>query len=556
MFPFLHSFVIMGSLGSATILSRALESNTLQGYLAHGALFTDDTIGLPAANGHGYHSPQWILNMAQRAVRQFQEQGVPLRTTKQDSRVIAIRMATSIECVVSFIAVLLMGHTVFPVATNVSEDILDHILLDSKSGFIISSEFHTMGPYKRLPLPIIEELEAYDMNDYVIPDVTSLLDEHEDALILHSSGTTGQPKLIGKTHRTLMVGLRSLPPFWQKQTLLTSSWMYWLGGASLLLFAMTRSVYKTRWTQQDDESDSEEIRVQRAQQMLIEVQPQLIITSASFLLPAVQTSESLDVLARCELVCNVGGVLPPCVATKLTSHKVNLTTAFGMTEMPIALWSAWENVGHPQYWDYIQALPVQKPHLAFRPLAQEQSYEAEKGGSTPCLYELVLFPSLPGLDPRRANDDQGCLHTGDIFIKRPDREDQFRCVGRMRDQIRYLANNVDSVLITTRPYEDVIERSHPQLIDAAMVVGDSRPRVAVLIFVKATVGDGMSDDSVKDAIWDTICEKLPEFLGFGLGKDTIIPVRNAKVPRTRKGDIVRPLALLKFGEVIDSVYSH
>ena len=540
----------MGSLAPQSVLEQALTAKTIQEYLAHSTSLDEPCVGIRSLSKYQQYSPRWITDVSYRAVRYFTEQGVPVRESRDGAMVCAIRMSTSIECIVSFFAFLHMGHVAFPVATNITLQELDCILRDSKADFLVDGGLNGQS-YKLLELPTLRRLETYNMAEFAPPDVLHFINEADTAIILHSSGTTGLPKLITKSHSNLLFGLRGLPPPWRTHHILTSSWMYWIGGVAVLFFAMGRSGIRTCWTSQDTDDDDEASRTQKAKDMLTMTQPDLMLVSSSFLIPAARTMEAIQVMQRCKLIINMGGVLPPYAAELLTSNGVPLATAYGLSELPMVLYSSLENIGDRLYWDYVQIPPSQEPHLSFRKLTAE-----EGGGDSnhPALFELVASPTVPTLNPKFVNSSTGCLHTGDIFIQHPTKDNQFRCVGRLRDQIRYLPNNVDATLITTRPYEDVIEKRHHQLIDAAMVIGDQRPRIALLTFAKPSLDYSVSDDVVRDAIWDTVVQNFPEFLQYGLAKDMIIVVRNAAVPRTRKGDILRPLALLKFGEAIDAVY--
>lgn len=540
----------MGSLASQTVLEQALTARTIQEYLAYSISLDKPSVGIPSSPKYQYYSPRWITNMAYRAIQFFIEQGVPVRQTRDGGLVCAIRMSTTIECVISFFAFLHMGHVAFPVATNATPEELHCILQESKASFMVDGGLDGQS-YKLLPLPTIQDLDAYDMTGFTPPKVAHLIDESETAVMLHSSGTTGRPKIIPRSHSSAIFGMSGLPPSWRTQHILTSSWMYWVGGVAVLFFAMGRSGIRTCWTAQDDDNDGEASRAQMAKDMLMETQPDLMLVSSSFLIPAAGTMEAIQVMQRCKLIINMGGVLPPYAAERLTSQGAPLATTYGLSELPMALYSAPDNIGDRLYWDYVQPLPSQEEHLSFRPLTPE-----EGGGDSDhqTLFELVALPTVPTLNPKYTNSDTGYFHTGDIFVKHPIKDNQYRCVGRLRDQVRFIPNNVDAILITTRPYEDAIEKQHHELIDAAMVIGDQRPRISLLIFAKSTLGHSISDNEVRDAVWGTVVDKFPEFLQFGLGKDMIVVVRNAVVPRTRKGDIVRPLAMLKFQEAIDSVY--
>ena len=73
------------------------------------------------------------------------------------------------------------------------------------------------------------------------------------------------------------------------------------------------------------------------------------------------------------------------------------------------------------------------------------------------------------------------------------------------------------ILIATCPYKDVIKKCLHQHIDAVVVIGDQQPKIALLIFVKSTLDYSISDEAVRNALWDTVAKEFLEFFAVCVG---------------------------------------
>ncbi|KAM3537523.1 hypothetical protein ARSEF1564_009555 [Beauveria bassiana] len=264
----------------------------------------------------------------------------------------------------------------------------------------------------------------------------------------------------------------------------------------------------------------------------------------------VQDAEALEALKRCSLVTNLGGVLPPAVARILTQNGVRLTTGYGISELPLSL-SSIANAGDPLFWDYLQIAPSVAPHLRFRLLSEKEG-NTENGNET--FYELIILPSLPAMDKKWANASDGSLHTGDIFVKHPTQE-SYRCLGRLTDMVRVTPNSTDVIPLHARIYESIIENRCTEIIDAAVLYGDERPSVVILLFVKSSATT-LSDERIIDEVWSVIeseAQTVQLVLLVGLKKAMLVIIRDQKIPRTSKGDVIRAQTFLQFSSFIDSV---
>ncbi|KAK9800104.1 putative Acetyl-CoA synthetase-like protein [Seiridium cardinale] len=518
---------------------EALNSKTIQEFIHHGMTLTGESFGFSSANKYVYYSPQWIGLMAEKAIHIYKDQGVQVRSSADGFPITAFRVSSSIESVITFLALVRLGHVVLLVSPDMAVDDTEALATELHFDLMING----LGgcTYKSIPMVTLEQLSQFHCLANTDKQATSFVvpDENEPALMVHSSGTTGRPKVIAKTHFQLLRILRGLSSVLHNKDLFVGPWMHWVIGAYAVLFALVRCGSRTCWAG-DGRTSADAIK-----QVLLETKPQVMWCHTRFLVPASESPEGLECLKRCMLVVNLGGLLPPYVSSRLIKEGVRLATAYGMSELPMGLTSE-ACAGDPLYWDYVQPDPVTAQHLYFRPLAED---EAIVGGRQ--LFELVVLPTLPSLEKRWANAPDGSVHTGDIFMKHPTK-DHYRCLGRMRDDIKLRPGGTGSATIRTRSYEDVLERRHQELIDAAVFFGDKQIKPGILLFVKSSMD--ASQDEVVEAAWKTIQHEMQELIGLGLTKNMVVVVLDTVVPRTSKGEVVRAEALLQSNSAIWTAY--
>ncbi|CAI4214283.1 unnamed protein product [Parascedosporium putredinis] len=210
------------------------------------------------------------------------------------------------------------------------------------------------------------------------------------------------------------------------------------------------------------------------------------------------------------------------------------------------------SAGDSNYWDYVQPDPESAPHLQFRALGQEEG-SAWAGGEQ--LFELVVLPTLPAMDERWANTPDGSLHTGDLFVKHPTQE-RYKCLGRKADEVEINPTSDGVVMLWARAYESVVENRHADIISAAALVGSRREKPGLLVFVRSGEGSALSNSDILARIWKTVEEELNPTVPLPLAEDMIILVRDAVVPRTPKGEMLRPEVYFKFRDAIDGAFDN
>ncbi|KAK4217297.1 acetyl-CoA synthetase-like protein [Rhypophila decipiens] len=537
------------------VCREALDSHTLQEFVKHGKSLSGDSFGFPttAAAGGGsaatyaYYSPEWVWDMASRAIRIYCDQhGIPIRNSNTTPLVIGFRIYASIESVITLLALIRMGHIILLIAPTLPQEHVQLLVKEASCKLVVNGTANSI--YSSIPLPTKEQLlkvrtVSADGDICWTPPAESTGVSEEIAVMIHSSASSGAPKLVPKSHRSLLSTLRGLPPVFHDKTFFMGSWLHWMAGFSGILFSFVRSGARASWSREDASAHEASSAT-----ILAETRPQVVWVQPSFIYQAAETSEGIDALRRCIMVVCVGGVLASSTADRLLAAGVRLATEYGMTEVPFGLSSA-ASAGDARYWDYAQPDAETAPHLVFRPLGDEEG-SVWAGGEQ--LFELVVLPTLPGMDAKKwANRADGSLHTGDVFVKHPSQE-RYKCLGRRSDVLEVNPTAVDCVLLLSRSYEDAVEKCHADVVDAALLAGQRRERPVLLVFVKKECR--LSDQDVLNRIRATVDQCVNGHVPVPLDRDMIVVVRDEVVPRTPKGEIMRAEATYRFRYVIDRAY--
>ncbi|OIW29217.1 acetyl-CoA synthetase-like protein [Coniochaeta ligniaria NRRL 30616] len=556
------------------VCREALDARTLQEFVCYAKSLSGDSFGFPtktttSSNGstaatYTYYSPKWIWTMATRAIRIYRDQqAIPLRDSGTPL-VIGFRIYASVESLITLLALVRMGHTVLLIAPTLAADHVRLLVERTRCKAVINGLPTPDVGCRTVPLVKVEQLLRLAATAEEDEDICwrpspsngdNAAPEDETAIIIHSSASTGPPKVVPKTHRSLLATLRGIPPVFHDKSFFMGSWFHWMAGFMGVLFSFIRSGTRTCWSRDDDNSPSSSPLL-TPDQILASTKPQVLWVQPGFVHSAAEKQGGVEALRRCIMVVVVGGALSSTTAERLLAADVRLATEYGLTEMPFGLSSA-ASAGDALYWDYVEADPETAPHLWFRPLESVEGSTRPTGGAEQ-LYELVVLPSL--LRNRRGESgpegeglQDGRYHTGDLFIKHPT-HDKYKCLGRRSGVVEINPTEDGVVMLWCRPYEEVVERRHADLIDAALLAGSRRDRPVLVVFVKT--GCEWSDQDILDQVWMTVEKELNENgkVPLPLDREMVVLVRDATVPRTPKGEIMRPEANHRFRSVIDRAY--
>ncbi|KAI0127007.1 hypothetical protein BJ170DRAFT_724701 [Xylariales sp. AK1849] len=545
----------------------ALQARTVQEFLEHSRHLMTEALGFP--NQHvtdfQYYIPKQIFCMAHKATQDYVDAGLariaPPRT------VIGLREKSTIEWVVSFVAAIRMGYTVLLLSPTLPANKVKTLMDQAECSMLIDGTIMTDGTEAQeftstlqaanktvIPMTRLESLPLYanggsaqeegDHDDDGEKQRWSHINETDIAVILHSTGSTGLPKLIPKTHTSVLNRLRGLPAMLHDASFIGSS-LYSSVGFHSMIFSFVKAGGPSVWANARMSLNAPEYR-----DTLIKVQPRTAWFNPTGLLAAMSTPEGLEVLKQCDVVVTTGHVFPTQLGDKLVQGGVRLVNIYGMSELSpgVRLISASRKRGDPD-WQYLEPDPTTAPHVQF----QIVSDLADDQGSKMLVHELVVLPSHPTQDKCYANQSDGSFRTGDLFLQHPTRPGCYRCIGRMSDEVKIRPWGRDRVGVQAVPYEHAAMSGNDHLLQEVVMFGNDRPEPGFLLFTKP--GCDKTTDYIAESAWKALQHDFAKgVLPMAVERNLLVVVRNAVVPRTPKGNIVRPEIYLSFEKVINDAY--
>ena len=185
-------------------------------------------------------------------------------------------------------------------------------------------------------------------------------------------------------------------------------------------------------------------------------------------------------------------------------------------------------------WDYIRLFPICRSHILMDPVGSN-------------LYEVVLLGTFPGL--ATSNTDTpvpGSYRTGDIMERHPT-IDAWKFISRTGD---FLALATGEKVLGF-PIEDRVRES--PLVEEAVVVGSGKPAPGLLVLPKENLGR----DECLERIWPLVQQANEVVDQFSeIQRDRIHVLDwGVDLPRTDKGNVIRPQVYKAFEKEIDALYA-
>ncbi|KAI8966650.1 acetyl-CoA synthetase-like protein [Daldinia sp. FL1419] len=357
-----------------------------------------------------------------------------------------------------------------------------------------------------------------------IPD--KVMENIQVTLMMHSSGSTGLPKLLLLSHRSLLAsvvqgtGLKAFNPlpWYHLHGLITSIQAMWM--------RKTAHLFNAHLPLTADNLIS----------ALKSIQPEICHTVPYALKLIAERQDGIDVLKRCKFVTSAGARTPDELGNRVVEQGVNLGLIFGLTEVGHMGDSIHREPGD-NTWDYIRPFAHLRQHMIFQKL--------DNG-----TYESVYLNTHPALMITNSNDPPGSFHSGDLFIPHPTIDGIWKYVARADDRITLLSGEK----ILPLGMEGTVRES--LLVRDALMVGNDRLVPGLLVFRSAAAAN-LSDKEFIEAIQsyvDRANDIADEFAR--ITPDMIVPLgAEVEYPATDKNNIIRSAAYARFENVIENLYT-
>ncbi|KZT28824.1 putative aminoadipate reductase [Neolentinus lepideus HHB14362 ss-1] len=385
------------------------------------------------------------------------------------------------------------------------------------------------------------------VHDHFTPYPVLTNSKPEDIVMyMHSSGSTGFPKSIPQTNKTLLgwysgalgvemsrypkhlrFGALALPAF-HMMGMTFQIFVPLVAGISIGLF---KPKYPALPVVPGPDNTLEGLK---------RVKANAVICVPTFLELWSESEDALTFLAEMEIVMFGGGPLSRQIGNKVVSRGVHIQSTYGGTEFgSVTYFIPPQDLAGPMDWEYLafdRDIPVRMaPH-------DDGKYELQVLHSE---YHPLLIHNLP---------DVPGYATSDLFEKHPTKEGLWKIVGRVDDVI-ILASGEKTV---PGPMEGKILTS--PLVSGAMMFGRGHNEVGILIEPRPEYAIDPANEAAlaefRNMIWPIVEEANEDSPAFSrIFKEMILVTASDKpMHRAAKGTVIRKSTIAAYAKEIDELY--
>ncbi|KAI1180403.1 acetyl-CoA synthetase-like protein [Nemania sp. FL0916] len=380
-----------------------------------------------------------------------------------------------------------------------------------------------------IPMPMRAEFDKPDSPpEPVNRPIADREAEHTQlAFFGHSSGSTGLPKPLSLSHRSVLNNIY----FGTGCKAFNALPWYHLHG----LFTSFQAMYmrKTAHLYNADLPLTAEHLVTA----LKEIQPEICHTVPYVLKLMAERQDGIEVLKRCKFVTAAGARTPDELGDRVVEQGVNLGVILGLTEVGHMGDSIYREPGDNS-WVYIRPYASLRPHMFFKKVSEG-------------VFEAVYLQSHPALMPTtsNSNDPPGSFHSKDLYTPHPTIENAWKYIARDDDRITLLSGEK----ILPLGMEGAVRES--PLVRDGLMVGNDRLVPGLLLF-RSIAAVIYSDDEFIDKVWpliETANNVMDEHAR--ITRDMVLPIgADVEYPATDKNNIIRAASYSKFEGVIENLY--
>ncbi|KAJ0356303.1 hypothetical protein COL154_005506 [Colletotrichum chrysophilum] len=449
----------------------------------------------------------------------------------EQSPAVGILAQSGLHVAITIMALNRLGCAAFLISTRLASPAITRLcdLANCKS-MLTTPNFHPVlsEVQKQRQLEVLPLIQHSDYYGKDAPRFTRSYDPEKEnkkiMAIIHSSGSTGLPKPIYLTHRSVIgasmtnMGLRAF----------ICSPLFHSHG----FYEIFRSMYSKLPIYMGNYSIP--LTSQNLIKMLDYVKPGVFHVVPYVVKLLAETEEGIKALANVKLVLFGGSSCPDDLGDLLVSKGVYLVGNYGCTEIGRIMNSV--RPAGDKAWNYMRPLAVAKPYI----LMDEIS---------PGIFECVCLDGWPSKSTNNSNDPPNSFRTRDLFTRHPTQPDMWKYISRLDD--RFTLINGEKVLPI--PIEGRIRLE--QIVKEAIVFGEQRDYPGVLIVKADSVAD-MPDEQFLEEIWPAVEAANAQAESFSrIPKELVVILpSDAEYPKTDKGTFIRVPFYRKFEKEIQAAY--
>ncbi|KAK5991668.1 Non-canonical non-ribosomal peptide synthetase FUB8-like protein [Cladobotryum mycophilum] len=366
----------------------------------------------------------------------------------------------------------------------------------------------------------------------------------EPCLILHSSGSTGDPKLVTMTHGTFSVtdNDRNMPVPEGRKPLNGSIFNFEGGGKFWSCFPPYHLAGVQAYINLPLVSTSAVVfgptNLPPSGYLLsqiLKVQPVRALYVPPFIVEQWFAEPAADEQAKqVDYILFAGGPLSPQIGDKL-SQVTNVCSMYGSLEMgQIQLL-----VPRSDEWSYMELNPFEEPDM--QPMS-DGTFELVLHQEPKFASRRSLWHNFPGVKT---------WQSGDLFVPHPSKRGLWRFCARVDDLVVFSSSH------KLRPLEmETIIQGDP-LLSGGLIAGQGRPGPILIVEPKPGVYDGNPEPFI-DRIWQTVQEANKIAPPYAKIHRSMVLITHPEKPflRAPKGSIVRKLTVQSYADEIDMAYAN
>ena len=537
--PQLHGISPEKASSKAGLVSRPLPSSselrTIEELLfdrTRGPHADDPVVAYPVSGiEYTFYTPKQLYQLADQAVSYYAPLVPPRKDSSEPAQVVGLIGLSHFQYLITFLALTKLGHTVLFLSTRISEEAYLYLMRQtSATALLVDSSFEHMAKLLEVGIPglTVGSIPDVQVFETQLSDSAPLHHDRDPAIetsnvawIIHSSGSTGLPKPIYRTHKAALRnysynnpnlrGFITLPLFHAHgiSNLFRAIW------ANKLIYIYNNSLPLTGQNLIDT----------------LERHDIDIFYGVPYALKLLSESDKgVELLTNLKAVMFGGSPCPKPIGDKLVARGVNLVSHYGSTETG-QLMTSFRPDGDKD-WDFVRTSSALKPFLSM-----EERYSG--------IYELCVLDGWPS--KVTSNRDDGSYATKDLFEKHPTTPDAWRYYARLDDTIILMNGEKANPLLM-----EGVARENRQVAEAIMF-GSNKPNVGMFI-IPAT--SDLEASKVLDDVWPAIEQTNDRVPAYGRLSRDMIEVLPADVTyrKTDKSTVIRAAFYKDYAKRIDAVY--